>query len=177
MTSKTCTAAELERETAAGWTLREIRDEERQEPGQLYYTQESRRGCSYAVSVTKQGPPVVVRQLVFVLERSRDEELDLVREGLATALEHERMLAAERDAVAKKLTSAEEARDRFANDVEDMRQRRDTEVEVRRKAEALNRRLEADIAKVRREVGEARFREIIGPPPESRGTEGKENGR
>ncbi len=167
MSAKTCTADELERETAAGWKLREVHHEDRQEPGQHYYTNEIPPGCTYSVSVTKQGTPVVVRRLIFVLERDEASALAKLAADLEGARDEARRSRQNEEAASKEKASAEKAHAETKEAFAMLRKQADRDQVRAAENERLRRKLEEDIWKIRREVGEARVREIL-TPPESR---------
>lgn len=152
MSFRTCNGAELEGLTANGWTLKDVKEEEHREDGGGY------TDYSNGMSVFRSHPSFPVKQLVFILERSRDEEMNLLREtfqktqDLAKATEG-RVVEAEKklkgmDALTVDLKASEKTVSDYSKNWLD--------------SENLRRRLETDIGKLRKEIGEARFREILG---------------
>lgn len=154
---RTCAKEEVESLTSQGWILREIHEEQHFERGGSYQDYNS-NGFSF----TRQHPDLVVSKLVFVLEYSRDQELLDLRAALGVS-QAEKRSAVERAASSEKSVKDVERRAATLSEAlkvsNDLAARRESE---RSAAEVLKRRLEEDLAKVRREIGEARFREIVG---------------
>lgn len=165
MSAKVCQSFELEHETAAGWKLREIVVMDEQEQGLGYSSQEILPGNNYPSYVSKTSPPVVVRRALFVLERDPESDLAMLHEQLLAANERARQA----EATAKEL---EEERKRVQHKLVDVteacaraQQMADRDQKSLGLLRTSNQKLEADIGKIRREVGEARVREILASEP------------
>lgn len=168
---KTCNADSLQYETQNGWTLREVVLEDQQEIGMTYYTQEVLPGQSYTQSVQKQGPPIVARRAVFVLERSRDEELASLREELRIARAEEKLAKELRAKAEKSEKESEEARKGALGRAERAELSLAREQAAHQTTRHAKQKLETDIGKLRTEIGAARFREILPAPPIGAGKE------
>lgn len=159
----TCGSYDLESKTRGGWTLREVVYEDRQEPGLQYSTNEVLAGHSYPTYVSKTGEPRVLRQAVFVLEKSRDKELDDARVNLAAS---ERRIADLITQASESKKAAKEAADKVVSLMTDLKCERDASAALRtelQRTREVKLRLENDIGKLRKEIGEARFRQITSP--------------
>ena len=146
---RTCLGHELEVLTKACWRLSSPHalTEEVQELGLSYSTQ---------------GPPVVVSRPVFVLEKSRDEETERLRTELVAANERSSVLGKEIDVATlelKRVATSETAL-RGALD-----RQKEVELACLGRESDLRKavhRLEEDLGKVRKEIGDGRLREILG---------------
>lgn len=120
----------------------------------------------YTVSLTKTPPPVVVRRSLFILERSRDEEMALLREETKSALEKVHATHLQVDEATKAAKEAQilaEARLKELAAAESEHQALKVAYGALRDA---NRKLETDIGKIRKEIGDGRLREILNPSGE-----------
>jgi hypothetical protein len=154
-----CDKNDLCRLTSSGWRLREIREETFQEMGLSYNTYEVINGCS--TYTTKNGPPVVINRSFFVLEHSRDEEMTRLREELAAVQKESKEAVARMKEVEKLLFQADKRGNSFESDLRVARADHKSEQEMRRAADTIRRKLEGDIGRLRKEIGDARFREIL----------------
>lgn len=158
---RTCTGDELEYLTQTGWELLDTRDEERQEFGLSYSTQETAPG-GYPQYVQKQGPPVLVKRPVFVLGFGRDEEMALLREDLRLAKQNFDDAAKIRETAMKEREAAVIRGEKAEAQVEQLKKDLDRKDANLVSTQARYRKLEADLAKLRTEIGDARWREILG---------------
>lgn len=157
---KTCTARELEHLTGQGWTLMAIRSEERltrdvYDQNGNYYSNNYR---SYGADAA----PVLAETLVFVVARRRDREFEALREKLAAA-------HADASDSVRKAVDADTRIGKLEGDVKRLNEAlagAQTLAAREKKAatDALEaaHRLEVDLAKVRRELGEKEWKRITG---------------
>lgn len=157
--SRTCRSDDLERLTSIGWVLRETHAEEHQELGMPYTTQEVVNGMSQHLS--KQSSPVLVRRVVFVLGRSKHVEVEELRKERDAATTH----AAKAKEEARTAKDAQQAAEKAREEMKARCIREEAShvalAERFGRTETKARKLEEDIAKLRKEIGEARFREIL----------------
>ena len=163
---RACEAHELEKLTSNGWSLREVLAGDQVVPGLVrtdHVVIPGANGCGgYASPVQNQEPSRVVRRPLFLLARSRDEELAILRETVAAL--HEAIAAAghARDEADRALKKAEAARDHEAAATKRaLQDLASVAASCGAERDRAN-KMEADLAKVRKEVGEARVREIVG---------------
>jgi hypothetical protein len=158
--AKTCTAGELATETANGWKLVDVVHESVQQHGYQYNTNEVVNGCSQYL--TKEGPPVVVSRPVFILGRSTEDEVLALRAALDAAKTAADKAAKDAEAAEKKSLTHVKLNEQSRADLEIEKSLRTQDVSKRLELETKFRLMEKDIAKLRTELGAARFREILG---------------
>ena len=154
---KVCDRHMVESLTAEGWVVREVRDVEEigSPPGGKSVRDQ------YGCDRWEQFPPERVRSLAFILGRSRDVELDAARSELRIVHANVRDLKNE-IATAKKTAETEKKRaDEAEALVKTLRADLDRGLAARDELNARIRKFEADIARIRAEVGEGRMREIL----------------
>ena len=167
MMMRTCYAHELEKVTAEGWKLREVQDEQHQEPGMAYMTSTPAEGNGYTTSIMlqQQSPPVVVKRLVFVLERERDDELEALRMTVETVSNALTESNGARKIMEAELALSKERQAKAFDELEVTRKALEASRAERIRSDELRRKLEGDVAKLRREIGEAKAREILAEDP------------
>lgn len=157
---KTCGPAELEKLTREGWTLHEIRQQDRAETSGGYTDYVTTNG--YQQSVFRSHPGFAVSELVFVLRLDRDEEMAQIRDEKAQAVQAYADLNVRHLHDTKQWESAlqreKDLTARYKEAVKD----RTLHFDRWQASEEMKRKLESDIAKLRNEIGEGRFREILG---------------
>lgn len=159
---RTCGAHELEGLTRNGWELHDTREEQWPGGGESYTDYVPQGNGGYPMSVCKTHPGYAVSKLVFVLRKDRDEEMTTLRAELALAQE------VRVDAVNSARADAD-GRTKAEQRCRDLEATLDHEGSARVAAEkgladrdSTMRKWEGDFAKIRKEIGEARFREILG---------------
>lgn len=156
----TCSKEDLEELTSKGWELCETHSISKSIPGGSSYEMVE-NNTGYPVAFTRNHPDLVVHDLVFILKRYRDEVMEGLREEIKHAREEierllkmieEARLAREKESKEFNLSKA------LLKDVEMvLLNEQKTLVESRQ----IRQKLEVDIAKLRNEIGAARFREIL----------------
>lgn len=163
---KTARSYEIEQLTEQGWEVIDIREEMSQEPGFSYgedaVNPNYQNYGSLTVRLNKDSPSRVTSHLVFILIKSKDTVIEESRK----IAENYKQKAIE---MLAKLEKAEEEAESWKADLERMRTSKGYEESARIAAENRlkaceqgKRTLEEHIAKLRQEIGAARFREIIG---------------
>lgn len=159
---RTCLAHELDTLTQVGWRLREILEEEEQVGGLTYQTNEMHPQQGYSQSLQKTSPPVVLRRALFILERSRDVEIEALREAAKEASIEAKAADARATEVEKVAKDACVLVETYTNEIVVVRKELHRVSCLSAGLRSSNARLETDIAKLRKEIGESRFREILG---------------
>lgn len=161
---RTCTSHELSHLTMCGWKLVEIREEEYQELGLSYSTQE-RNANGYTEYVSKQGPPVLVKRLVYVIARHRDEIIEELRTRIAGHETKEKDLEARVKKAEANENVARESVEFLQRQLKSAGDAATTAAARFELVEKAKRKLEEDIAKLTTEIGAARIREILKTTP------------
>jgi hypothetical protein len=155
----------VEQLTSEGWSVVEIREEDRQEPGYSYNEEVPDPHGNYSgckMQLRKEAPSRLTTHLVFILIKGKD-----------TVVEESRKIAENYKQKAvdmlNKLEACEKELEKSKQEVERIKQSRGYEESARIAAENRARnleqgkmKLEEHIAKLRQEIGAQRFREIIG---------------
>jgi hypothetical protein len=150
---KACGARELEKLTGEGWTLIFVRAEQRL-ISECWHSDGSRCNGSSGTAMCE--------QLVFVLARRRDDELEGVRRELEQVREEEARANGAVIHADRRIAEAEIARDEALEHTKNLTI--DAEA-AKHDAETRNRnlrRLEEDLAKVRSEIGDREWKRIVG---------------
>ena len=167
---KTARSYEVEKLTEQGWEVVDIREEEHQEPGMPYNEEVPDPHGNYSgckMQLHKQSPSQRATYLIFILIKGKDTVIEESRK----IAENYKQKAIE---MLAKLEKAEKEAELWKADLERMRTSKGYEESARiaaenrlKSCEQGKRTLEEHIAKLRQEIGAARFREIIGEEKKS----------
>lgn len=158
----TCTSSEVEIRTRNGWYVRAICEEETfvTPPGR--FVQEVLPGHSYTTSVLKQDPAERQKHLTFVLGRRRDDEITQLRVAVASFKDEATRLLRDAEILQKKHDDLEKAAAKREEHVALLKADLDRACARTRDLDTSCRKLEGDLAKLRNEIGAARWRELLG---------------
>lgn len=157
---RTCNAADLHVLTADGWTLHETREESHIEPGGSYSDTVVVNGFSQ--SVFKVHPSLVVKKTLFVLRKTGETALSEANEIIKSYQDTIKSLTAARNLALKTAKESETELTRQIGENGLLITRCDERAQELKAERERSRKMETDLAKVRKEVGEARWRQIVG---------------
>ena len=150
----TCNAADLSMHTSKGWVVRETLNED------VFETPMGGHHGANGQWVTHK--PKRMRRLVFLLARSRDTELVETRAELEKLRESLRISNLVKEGAEAELKGMKRDCEEAKTFIEKSRATLAANIRNAEEKDALNRRIEEDIAKLIAEVGSARYREIVG---------------